>query len=262
MEQFVFQNSKYQCEFELIQKVKLNADMQVLFPDKTILYRTEKDDEVIVFRWRNIAAAAIIFIFLGGLGWYLNLKEDSSSPIVQTTLQKSNSIEVPQKSSPENTIIKTDPAINETVTTAIKKAESKEIRFAQKPKQKMETNTPDLLTVSENEDKNIEGRNIQIATTVTIERTDIKIDRMKASNTSALQPRKEIIDVAVGEIEDNPYAFETSNDEIEILNTTISKKNRLRGIFRKVSRIVEKTTNIDPGDVKGIRIANFEIGLK
>jgi hypothetical protein len=77
----------------------------------------------------------------------------------------------------------------------------------------------------------------------------------------ALQNRKEIIDVEVGSPEPNPYAYTASNDEIEILNTTVSKKNKLRGLFRKVTRVVEKTTNIET-DGKGIRIANFEIALK
>jgi hypothetical protein len=77
-----------------------------------------------------------------------------------------------------------------------------------------------------------------------------------------LQNKKPIVDEAVGVSEENPYVYTASNDEIEILNTTISKKNKLRGVFRKVSRIVEKTTSINPGEVKGIRIANFEIALK
>ncbi|MGZ5134246.1 MAG: anti-sigma factor family protein [Flavitalea sp.] len=262
VEQFVSRNPKYQSEFELIQKVRFTADNEVVFPDKTSLYRTEKDDEVIVFRWRNIAAAAIVFFFLGGLAWYFNVKENSSTPVVQTTPQKSKELEVPKKASPENNnIAKKDPAFTEPVITEIKKAEFRERRLARKGTGKMEKSTPDLLMVSKNVDKDIEGRNIQVATTVTLERPDINLPEMKASN-AALQPRKEIIDEAVGEIQENPYAFEASNDEIAILNTTISKKNRLRGILRKVSRVVEKTTSLDPGDVRGVRIANFEIGLK
>ena len=262
VEQFVFQNPGYQPEFDLIQKVRLIADGEVKFPDKTILYRTEKDGEVIVFRWRNIAAAVIIFIFLGGLGWYLNLKEDSSTPIVQTTPQKLNKVEVQQRPAFDNTIAKTDPVVNGNVSTEFKKTESKRIQLAQNPTEKIETRKSGLLTDSKNEEKNIEGRNIQVAATVTIERSDIDVAEMKASNITALQPRKEIIDEAVGEPQENLFAYQASNEEIEILNTRISKKNRLRGIFRKVSRVVEKTTNIDPADGRGIRIANFEIGLK
>jgi hypothetical protein len=262
VEQFVFLHPEFRSEFELIQKVKLNADPEIIFPEKAILYRTEKDDEVLVFRWRNIAAAAIAFIFLAGLAWYLNLKEVSPTPIVQTTPQKSIEIQVPKKRATEDTIAKASPAFTEPSSTATNKMGSQENRLVRKEPAANTKNLPDLLTVSKTEEKEVEGRNIQVATTVTSERPDINLSEIKASNTIALQARKEIIDEAVGEIQENPYAFEASNDEIEILNTTISKKNKLRGIFRKVSRVVEKTTNIDPGDVRGIRIANFEIGLK
>ena len=52
-------------------------------------------------------------------------------------------------------------------------------------------------------------------------------------------------------------------DEFQILNTSISKKNTLRGLFRKVSRVVGKVTNVDASENnKGIQIASFEIGTK
>ena len=42
-----------------------------------------------------------------------------------------------------------------------------------------------------------------------------------------------------------------------------NKKNRMRGFFRKVSRVFDKATNADPdNDKSSIRIASFEIGLK
>ena len=90
----------------------------------------------------------------------------------------------------------------------------------------------------------------------------MNINKAESSGSLASQVTKEVIDVAVGPAEPNPYVYTASNDQIEILNTTISKKNRLRGILRKVSRVVEKTTNIETGDGKGIRIASFEIAVK
>lgn len=59
----------------------------------------------------------------------------------------------------------------------------------------------------------------------------------------------------------------TENDDDESIypsSTTNNKKNKMRGFFRKVSRVFEKTANVDGdgNERSGIRIANFEIALK
>jgi hypothetical protein len=58
-------------------------------------------------------------------------------------------------------------------------------------------------------------------------------------------------------------SVETDNNIVYVANTAVSKKNKMRGIFRKASRLVEKATSFDPtpNDGNGIRIANFEIAL-
>lgn len=52
--------------------------------------------------------------------------------------------------------------------------------------------------------------------------------------------------------------------EYDPFTTAPNKKNRMRGLFRKVSRVFERATNLEPAENnKGaIRIANFEIALK
>lgn len=274
VEQFVYRNPRYQAEFELIQKVKVHADSQIVFPDKASLYRTEEEDEkVFALRWWRIAAAAIVFIFLSGLGWYLVSKETTIPAVVKTIPGKK--IEQPvalDQPGPEKTLQKqeniaqTDAGIHENISPETKKPETKKIVIKKLkstiPVKAGETNsTEQMLTVTKKEDKNVEGRNIQMASAVTKEKPGVNIKKMETSNSLALQNKKQIIDEAMGTVEENQYAYTASNDEIEILNTTVSKKNKLRGLFRKVSRVVEKTTNIE-GDGRGIRIANFEIALK
>lgn len=61
------------------------------------------------------------------------------------------------------------------------------------------------------------------------------------------------------------YSGELFDNDLYIANTSIHK-NPLRGLFRKVSRVFDKTTSIEPSENnnkgKGIKIASFEIGLK
>ena len=262
VEEFVYRNPVHRTEFELIQKARLHADTHIVFPDKASLYRTEEDDEkVFVIRWWTIAAAAVLFIFLSGLGWYM-ISEKTPAPVVAKKTP-SNKVNQPTFTKPreqQESIAQANPA-TETINTQKRDVAKQDIsRSSIKSQQK--TVTKQTLRVPENVEKEIEGRNIQIASNVTKEKAEVNINKMETSGSLALQGTKQVIDEPVGSAEPNPYAYTASNDQIEILNTTVSKKNKLRGLFRKVSRVVEKTTNIETGDGKGIRIANFEIAVK
>lgn len=264
VEEFVYRNPIHHAEFALIQKARLQADTHIVFPDKTSLYRTEGEDEkVFVIRWWRIAAAAVVFLFLSGLGWYL-ISEKAPTPVVVRKLP-SNKIDQPTSTTPRqqqesiaqaNLAAETINAQRKEVTQAKQDISRRSIKSQQKNVTKQTLRVPEIV------EKDIEGRNIQIASNVTKEKAEVNVDKMQASGSLALQGTKEVIDEAVGSVEPNPYAFAASNDQIEILNTTVSKKNKLRGLFRKVSRVVEKTTNIETGDGKGLRIANFEIAVK
>jgi hypothetical protein len=264
VEQFVYRNPKYQAEFELLQQARMQPERHVTFPDKSLLYRTEEETEkVFALQWWRIAAAAIVFVFLSGLTWYFLSKQNTTPVIVnKNPVEK---MELPQPSVPvqkQESIAETKPEESKTVTAepAVRNkiAENKKNSFTER---NIDRSQP-MLRSSEVEINTDEVRNIQLATTVPIEKPEVSVGKIKSSNSLAIQNKKPVVDEEVGDPEENPYAFTASKDEIEILNTTISKKNKLRGVFRKVSRIVEKTTSINPGEVKGIRIANFEIALK
>ena len=261
VEQFVYRNPVHQAEFELIQKARLQADTHIVFPDKASLYRTEENDEtVFVIRWWKIAAAAVLFIFLSGLGWYIVSEKTSSPTIATRTPSKKVDQPVHTKPAQQESAAKKDP-VSETI-----RDQKTEIVQTDAPgravRQERKAVTKQTLTVPENVENEIQGRNIQIASNVTKEKPEVNINKVESSGSLSSQVTTGAIDVEVGAAEPNPYAYTASNDQIEILNTTVSKKNKLRGFLRKVSRVVEKTTTIETGDGKGIRIASFEIALK
>lgn len=59
-EKFVLSNSSLQNEFSLLQQVKLEPDISIVFPDKTSLYKKEGDTKIIPFRWKAMAAAVLL----------------------------------------------------------------------------------------------------------------------------------------------------------------------------------------------------------
>lgn len=56
-------------------------------------------------------------------------------------------------------------------------------------------------------------------------------------------------------------AMNSNNVEyINIANTSVNK-NKLRGLFRKVSRVLEKTTNADDNNKHSLAIGNIHVSL-
>src|SRR5687768_15129771 len=61
VEEFVYHHPQYQEHFELIQQVKFQPEKHVVFPDKSILYRSENDVKVVPMftrmrSWKMVAA--------------------------------------------------------------------------------------------------------------------------------------------------------------------------------------------------------------
>lgn len=262
VEQFVYRNPQYQGEFELIQRAKMEPDRHLLFPDKSLLYRTEKEEaKVFVLAWWKVAVAIIVFIFLSGTGWFIISEKNTRQMVNNIPQKKTDTIFHTDTRQPKAEIAVQAEPTTEKVDLASEKAIKKQRTNVKTVVQQVKRESDQIVTNSQPSEKNVEGRNIQLATNVR-EKHEVNLQKLEQSGSLMLGNNKEIIDQQAGPVDTNEYAHQASNEEIEILNTSISKKNKLRGLFRKVSRVVEKATSIDPGDVKGIRIANFEIAVK
>jgi hypothetical protein len=280
-EEFVYKHPRFQQEFELILEAKLVADKSIIFSDKKSLYRTEKERRVVYIRWQRIAAAAIVTGLMLVSAWYFlgNNNTNQNGPVVaQNNETKSNNKANKQ----------TAPAPDKSAST------NSESVQRQAPADIVEEQTPaspvkELRKPNTSEKKSDKPRNISPVENVTPEKTEIAmneephapIEKIKPSEIEtgliASNERKPIIDEAISESELRmrasgntvttdviDAAAETDNNIVYVANTSVSKKNKMRGIFRKASRFVEKATNFDPTgkDGDGIRIANFEIALK
>ena len=272
VEQFVYSNPQYQAEFELIHKAKLTPESNVVFPNKETLYKKEKDDKVIPMHWWRIAAAAIVLFFIGGLGWYLSIRNIKTGPSVVTTIHENkiepNAEKSEQQNKPSNNIATVNTSKQ---TTDAAKKDKGVLRIASKEKGIQKKSTIEAVQVNKIE-KTDEDGNFLAAKSVTPKAGVVKVNRVSTEKISPgsinpsreMQPNVYVIDEAVGKGEEPPVDYAVADtDEIEILNTKISKKNSLRGVFRKASRYFEKATNIQTTENnRGLRIANFEIALK
>lgn len=276
VEQFVYRHPQFQQEFELIREAQLVPDNSIRFPDKNTLYRSEKEKPIIAFRWWRIAAAAVVVLFLGVSGWYYRSTSSITDPALAVDGPKTT---VPAIAPKNDTMNHAEQMPQEQLTQQLAetKKETKEL-----PQSVLTNNTAKsnenliAYTTPVPDTKKIidEPRNIPATSNVTIIETPEKgtIALNEANPTTNLQRNERraetVIDGPVGgeeEEEKGLSSYAVNDGSIEVMNTNISNKTKMRGFLRKVSRVMEKATSFGPGENenrKGIRIANFEIPLK
>lgn len=287
-ERFMAANPAAMKEFQLLQKTKLQPE-QVIFTNKESLYRREEPvRRIIPYRWR--AAAAILILALGITSvLVLNKKPSGGKKEVVT-------VNPPQESSPAENKIAVQPekdnsiAASEQKTTEAKapsltetkanpvnpviKEEKNIPATANKrpvaPENKVPSNIPsavikDDATLADNNKLN---NNLPLP----LNNPNIKENNKAASDAvaSANKPEntlpQELItkpvvtsaDIQPSNIIQAGYQ-ETDNPMLEQPD---GKKNKNRGIFRKIARTFEKRTNIDPTDNNRLLVGGLAIKLK
>lgn len=303
VEQFVYRNPQHQASFELFQQVRLMPDTSIVFADKYALYRSEEEDKapVVRMRWWKIAAAAVVLLFVGATTWYTLTKDGGKvQPGGEKNVAKNT--EAPQVKQPtpaikeqtqQNIAATTDKVIAPDQTTAptpdlaTNKEDKKNIDQPARvvPVPVKDNKTTGFATVNKKERKNIEApRNIPEVINVPQEeekkmavRTDLDKEKTnKPLTASTVGETNKLITTPTGltahEIEKNinasmatlnPVSKPDYQDEPYYPTEPDNKKNRMRGFFRKVSRVFDKATNADTDHEKSsIRIASFEFALK
>ncbi len=113
-EKFVLSNPSLQKEFSLVQQVKYEPDTTIVFPEKSSLYKKEKQTRVISFRWKAMAAAILLGVGLWtGISYLQNNKEDKVVAAKQTQLPTKK---IPFKPVEQKEAIQKDSTNNRLVT--------------------------------------------------------------------------------------------------------------------------------------------------
>lgn len=271
--EFIRQHPQYAEELELIRSCRIVADTSVVFENKEVLYKYENEGRVIWINWKKMAAAAAVLILAGW--FYLESSEPKGGQLATT---QPKGVESKPAKSPAASV-ETAPIAEEKIgeqTTA---------------KQNIE-NGQEVVVPSARIDHDIKKEKKSAAESNKSIMQDVKPETTEMANMklpvdpeaakvqtaiSTLDPLISVKDVAVDEkalsqrselslemAEELAIDESTDSNVIYVANTTVNKKNKLRGFFRTASRIVERATSMEPSqhDRAGIRIANFEIDLK
>jgi hypothetical protein len=232
VEQQIASNKDYALQHSLLMQTKADATEKIPYPHKKELYRhTEK---VVVFSpWMRIAAAVVVLLF--GSLYYLADKEVAPpTPTTAATTPVKQTPTVKETSSPAEQLVEKNNPVTERSIARSTEAAPKNSKPAVSP----EVTTPGKndATVQEDvaygpQERKVTEFDVKRFTT-TPDVTDVAINKTIAYNpvTSYTPERKTDEDPTEPAVTDGDFK-----------NT---KKTSAKGLFRKVSRFIERNTGI------------------
>jgi hypothetical protein len=269
VESFAAKNPAWQLELNLLMQTRAVPETGIVFPDKSTLYKKERTEKpVIMIWWRTIAVAAMVLLALG-IFWIGNNQDGQKPGIAKTgneqkaTGDKDNqddqAVNQPATNNEENIQPTVQPEVVQQDQLAVQQQANRPGRTSTQVKQIQmgKDDVQQLMDASRGENGNRTLASVDVA----------EVNRNTAGNiNTSLETASVQHDVyAKGQSVSTPIiqtvVYTEPEEDFAIANTSI-KKNKMRGLFRKVTRVFEKTTNLPGVEEKGILIGSFEIALK
>jgi len=287
-------NKKARAEWAILKQTKLQADLDIVFADKQSLYRKEAG-RVVGFRWWRVAAAAVLLGFglWTGVAVYKNnstsktgaeelaVKADQQQKKTGATASPDS---IAEANTTTNNIASTTGKDNGQITSPVKDQNAVEKNNAQNsivPKEsiavqnnsnkKQENNLPTAPL------QNINSNNSNERIVAIVQPSNNNSSRVSGTNEAVVKitPRDNVNNALTASNVNNGNK-EEHNTAIQVVNNTTAdgenngrylnvdddkeKRTALGGFLRKAKRVIERTTNVKPGE--GVKIAGFEISLK
>lgn len=281
VEKFNAANPAAQKELDILQKVKLQPD-SILFPNKSLLYRKEeKTRRIAPVYWR--AAAAVLVIVLGiSAVIFVNKKPSANDPEIAAKTRQAPA--EPGTDNNKTAVVplqKEEPVNNQFIAEVNKQPDlsvesTDRINSANAKKKPVEAginnNAGANPGVIKKEEPVIADNNNRPSNNLPqpADNPNVTIDKPADAIAYSSTPDKNklqntLSNPAVTSRDAQPLniiqASYNENDD-DIFDQADEKKNKNRGIFRKITRTFEKRTNIDATDDNKLLVAGLSIKLK
>lgn len=269
LEKFVAERPALKKELEVLQKTKLQPE-NIVFRDKSILYRREEKVRVIAINWRRIAIAASLVLAVGTAAVVL-FKSNEEKPADIANVENRKVVPAQQNSTPASPAVKeeiqdTDPAEQ---PLAVVPAEPIQAETANTKKSAVvdnpvksdtrvkENNVADIINKEElavvpekkkSNDLPEPVYNPNVINNIAKENPIAMVEpttKTPLTNSKETSPVVTVTPATTGALYTSNTSAETFDPGDEGQN---GKKNKLRGFFRKVTRTFEKNTNIKATD--------------
>ena len=257
IERFTAQYSVVKQELALLQKTKLQPEAEVIFPDKSILYRREEKVRVISMTWFRVAVAAAI-ILIAGFATFRLINTNGDTPTVakvdKSKKQSSDKTTDLPIGNPANQI--PQDTKNDLVKTGKKSTEQP------KDKKVDETIVPNTL-IAKRENKN----------NLPEERKNIDQQMSNSNETIAMAnlPGRERNDAIVETNQPEAIDADFHNQDVTLkANPTLyipeqeeREKGGIKEFLRKTTRVFERRTRIQTTtDDNKLLVGAFAVSLK
>ena len=275
MNKHIAADDKLKADWQILQQTKLYAAEKIIFPDKHLLYRKERDNVVVIKFVKWAIAAAII-----GAGFFvgitlLNKKAPENNTAKINDVNKNNAITVkPVAQTPKNntgtqqqtTTAQNNVGINITTQTPSARKEKEVRNNIAANQQKPNRPAP--------EKNNAPGEKPLLANNIAQKPIENTGDENKSSSLATVSPKIELVPANTLTdtnllLADNSLAKNTGLDNtaaennanrILYMNEETVTRSKAAGFFRKLKRVVQRNTNIKTE--KGLHIGGFELAIK
>jgi hypothetical protein len=236
-------------------------DLSIVFPHKESLYRHEKGRRIVPFpRWRFAAAAALVLIAAGGY-FFLPVKKQDQRLAIDVSKKKITPPVTPATTASlyptEKTISVADPAkiarpekkkTDPIVAQRVAKEKTPENKFLEPTVLPQQVGRPEEKAIAAVDPTEI-ARQEKIMTVATKPVTVAEEPISKENSSFATQA---LLNNATAANDDNYYEAKPASQ----------KKNKLRGLFRRATRVFEKSADRDDDGQRKVLIGAFQIALK
>ena len=261
VEKFAAANPSVQKELELFQKTKLQPEEDIVFLNKESLYRREEKVRVVSIKWWRMAAAAVLLIGFSAVGYIMfNQKPtNNSGPVAgtgpsqtNTTSATASNTETAKISSAEQNAeeassnnVTAETKVNQQSTTKYMNDNSRNIAMESSLSKTKETQAISTVIPEKKETNDlpvpvINERNVTDNTEIAVA-TPKKTDLINSDENK--QPAVTLpADPALN------FAKASDNNEVVADADQSDKKGSVRGFLRRITRTIEKTTNVKTTD--------------
>ncbi|HEX9513519.1 MAG TPA: hypothetical protein VF939_23675 [Puia sp.] len=277
VEEFVRRRPSLLAELASLQRTVSVPDPAVVFENKEILYKKERERRIVFFPWR-IAAAALVAGVIGLLIFNPFKKEPPERTISSVAPPAPNRspaspLSPAGKNKPENnealaridtpdsnagSVVKertADPGTPATPIILLPAVKKNELAVTPRPSSALHLSETGQAAGAKGKEEE-EGRALaQTDPPVNTRATDQHPIRITTSNIAVPAAKTLVLMM--------PAASQNGSPEDGLaMESTPSKKNKLRGLFRKVTRVLDKSTSRDEDDQRSVLIGSFQFALK
>ena len=247
VEKFAAEHPRIQQQLSLFQQTKLPQE-KIAFANKKVLYRKEKP-RVISIQWWKIAAAAMLIVAAGMTTYSVLHKSNNTTPALATAKKEPKRETKNNASTQKNDRAPVDQKKAIVITTSSVKQHQVKEKFTK-------DNGKSLTVPSQQIALEIPHEKPAI-----IDNSDI-IGSKEPAIRNVIATRDNLHKQIINDTTVTKNLRQTP-EPVYASNTDNSENKRLRGFFRKATRLIEHTTKISPADDDNrVLIGGMAINLK